>query len=629
MTAAALSPLPPAVRALTSPLAALLALSLATPAIAATSSPADDARVIITEGVKAPDYLARAMAYEALALDRKVANARQLLKDGEEDPQWTVKAGVARAYMRLRDSSWQRVVGDAIGRATLDPREVLPVLDTLADKDAIAFLLQRLSDKELDRHDRIADALVAQAHPRLGAFLVAAIGHKEPLVQGVGKRAIASLNAVLHGDHLATVAAKSGGNPVVIDLLCTIAAAAPAGVDVRFLSMLKPPKGDTALAERVILARARHGDRAVGKQLLAIAATRPGDAKLEGVEIYKGIASKDDSEAIRGLLDESSSPRLKLSIYEVLANLGDRSVVKQAEEMASGTDSELRPVGVYYLGRIGGTGRIGEMHTYLKDGIPEVRIAAARVLAWIASKVSAAPLRDALDAETREDIRVEYIKALASIKDDEAFKVLVFYTRERDDLVRQRVVRALAESGSKTARNGLQTALQDRSKEVRVEAVRGFILSDPANAVQVFQRSLAWLPPGTLIAMTREFGEAFESYLELALFAKSIELREEALEALRLLPKKQPDLLRKVLATADDDQLRIRVLRRLFSVEGQKVATEVKAAALSTSTRVCIEGVRMLAQLRGDKEAKELILRSMAAADQRIRIAAALTFLGG
>ncbi len=598
-------------------------------AAAPKSTAAADARTILTEGIKAPDFVARGMAYEALALDKKIGDIKTMLKDGEEDPQWVVRAGIARAYMRLKDPSWKRVVGDAISRATLDPREVLPVLDTLADKDAIAFLLERLADKELDRQDAIVDALVVQAHPRLGAFIVAAIGSKDELVHKAGTRALASLNPVLHGAHLQLIAAKAGKVGEVIGLICDIADKAPTGVDLSYLALLKPGKGEEALADRVTMARARQKDRAVGKAVLAIAARREGDARIEIVEIYAGIASKDDSEAIKALIDEASSPRLKLAVYQVLADLGDRSVVKQAEEMAGGTDTELRPIGVYYLGRIGGAGRIGEMHTYLRDGIPEVRIAAARVLSWIASKISVGPLREALDNESRADIRIEYLKALTSIKDPAAVQALVFYTRETDDDVRRRVVRSLAESGDKAARNGLQTALSDRSKEVRIEAVRGFILSDPANAVQVFQRSLGWLPRGTLIAMTREFGDAFDSYLELALFSKSIEMREEALEALALLPKKQGELLRKVLASADEDELRIRVLLRLFALEGNKVATEVKSAALATSTRVRIEGIRLCGKLKGDKEAKEIIERSMSEADQRVRIAAALTWLGG
>lgn len=590
---------------------------------------AADAQTIVKEGLKAPDFVARGMAYEALAYTRGVSDAATQLKDGEEDPQWTVRAGIARAYMQMRNVAWKRVVGDAIARATLDPREVLPVLDVLPDKDAIAFLLERLADKEMDRQDSVADALVTLNHDRLGALVVTALGSRDELVRKVAARILDQLEPVLHGRHLTLIAQQAGKRADAVAALCAVAEKAPLGLDVSFLGRLAPPKTEQALADRVVLARARHGDRSVGKLLLQIGARRASDERVEIVELYKGIADRGDSEALRGLLDEAASARLKLAVFAVLADMGDRSVVKQAEEMANGTDTELRPIGVYYLGRIGGPGRIGEMHTYLGDGIPEVRIAAARVLAWIASPISVAPLRDALNNETRADIRIEYLKALTSIKDPAAVQALVFFTQERDDEMRRRVVRALAESGDKAARNGLQTALQDRSKDVRLEAVRGFILTDPANAVQVWKRSLGWLPAGTLLRFTREFGDAFESYLELALFSGSIALREEALDALSLLPKRQVELLRKVLNSAEDDELRIRILTRLHRLEGGKAAVEVKTMALSNSTRSKIAAIRLLKTLKGDKEAAELLVASMSNADQRVRVAAALTWLGG
>ncbi|MCB9740531.1 MAG: HEAT repeat domain-containing protein [Deltaproteobacteria bacterium] len=596
---------------------------------AAELKPKDDALHILREGMKSPDFHARGMAYEGIAFDKKNKELKTILKDGEEDPQWVVRAGVARAYMRLRDNSWKRVVAEALGRATLDPREVLPALDTLKDKEAVAFLVDTLADKEFERQDAVADAMVIRGHARLGDFIVAALGSKSPLVKSAGLRALKQLSSILHGRHVTTVANKLGKNAEVIAIVCEIAEGAPKGADVSFLAKLKPGKGDQALADRVVLARAQHGDRAVGKDVLAIAARREGDERIAAVEIYKSILSKDHAGAVKALLEGEPSPRLKLAVYEVLANMGDRSMVKQAEEMASGTDVELRPVGVYYLGRIGGAGRISEMHRYLKDGIPEVRIAAARVIAWIASPISVSPLRNALDDERRPEIRVEFLRALTSIKDKAAYEALVFYSREKDDEIRRRVVRALGESGDKSARTGLQNALRDRSKEVRVEAVRGFILSDPANAVSVFERSLGWLPRGTLIAMTREFGDAFDSYLELALFSKRIEMREEALEALSLLPKKQAALLRKVLASTDEDDLRVRVMKRLFDLEGKGVATDVKALALSSSTRVRIEAIRLLGSLKGDKEATQMLERFLSEADQRVRIAAALTYLGG
>jgi HEAT repeat protein len=75
--------------------------------------------------------------------------------------------------------------------------------------------------------------------------------------------------------------------------------------------------------------------------------------------------------------------------------------------------------------------------------------------------------------------------------------------------------------------------------------------------------------------------------------------------------------------------LRVRVLSQLFLLEGKKVATEIKTAALGQQVRARVAAIRMLGKLKGDKEAAELLLRFLDEADERVRIAASLTFLGG
>jgi HEAT repeat protein len=289
---------------------------------------------------------------------------------------------------------------------------------------------------------------------------------------------------------------------------------------------------------------------------------------------------------------------------------------------------------VFYLGWVGGAGRLGEMHDYLRDGIPSVRIAAARVVGYIASPVSVVPLRDRLDKERDDGVRIELIKALASIKHRDAYEGLMFYTREKNTELRQIVVRALAESGESLARPGLQNALNDSDVHIRTEAVRGFLLSDIAEAVKVWRRSLQWLPRGALLDLTRELGKTMEGFIEIGLFETrndeaGVALREEAFIALQLLPQAQGPMLRKVEQITEDDDLRIRVLTRLFELEGSKVAVEIKTLAMSQSPRARIAGLRLLGKLKGDKEARDILEKALDEPDERIRIAAALTYLGG
>lgn len=588
-----------------------------------------EAFATLEAGLKSANFHTRSMAYLGMSFNRRNKGLKKLLKDGTQDPQWVVRAGVAQAYMNIKDKSWKQLVADGLIRPTLDPREVLPVLDRLKDKKAVSALISVIADKEHERQNQIVDGVLARNHGRLGLFAITAIKSKDPLVKAAGYRLLKQLTPVIHGQHLKLIASKLGKNENVSKVLLDIANKAKVSADWSYLKSIKPGKKNAALKRRVAMARARYGDRAVGKTVLGIASSTTGDAQIQALEAYKKIASKSDVGALKKLLEGEPSKRLIFNVYELLARVGDRSMRGKAKILADGTNVDLRPTGVYYLGRVGGAGQLGAMHKYLKDALPEVRLASARVLAWLASPVSVQPIRETLDYEKNKEIRRALIFALASIKHKSAVQALMFYTRERDPEMRRRVVRALAESGEREARQGLQTALRDRSKDVRVEAVRGFLMSDKANSVRVWKRALGWLPRGTLIAFTAEFQASFESFLELALFSKRIQMREEALKALALLPKQQPKLLRKVLQSTDDDDLRVRVLNRLVKLEGKKAATEVKSLALSSSARVRVAAIRHMGLLRKDKEARGLLERFLNEPNQAVRIAAALTYVGG
>jgi len=589
--------------------------------------PKDDAIHILKSGLKSADFVARGMAYEGMAFNKRDKTTKQTLKDGTDDPQWVVRAGIARAYIRMRDKAWQKVVHDALIRPTIKPREVLPVLEHVKPKQAVAAVIDILGDKEHERQDAIADGVLRVNPSYLAALVIACVKSKDELVSGAGLRILKQFDVHLHHKHLAPIAKKAGKNPEVVKAMVALSDRAQEGDGTEFLKYLKPK--DAALKDKVVLARARHGDKSVGKAVLKIAAGLQGRARVEALHMYRPIATKAHAKQVAALLGEAPDGALALAVYEILARLGDRTMAPQAKQLAMGTKVDLRPAGVYYLGRIGGAGRLREMHTYLSDGISDVRIAAARVIAFIASPVSVGPLREGLDHEKNAQVRIEFLKALTAIKHKTAVQTLMFYTRERDNELRRLVVRALADSGEKTARGGLQTALRDKSPAVRFEAVRGFILSDPANAVKVFKRSLNWLPEGSILKLTREFGDPMQSYIELALATRRYEIRDEALDALNQLPKFQAPLLTKVLNSSDDADLRIRVLKALFELQGKKAATQVKSLALSSSTNLRVVAIRLLGKLGRDKEAKELLLRFMQEPNQRVRIAAALTLLGG
>ena len=595
----------------------------------AKPDPVADAHSTLLAGIRSADFRARGMAYTGIAYNRKNKDAKQMLKDGIEDPQWVVRAGIALGYMHLRDRAWRQVVIDALILPTLQPLVVLPALDQASPKDAISVLVEAISDKESERQAPIVDAIVARNSARAGLYVSSFIGHKSALVHEAGIRALKQMTVSLHGPHLASVAKKHGKRTDVITILVGTAERTAKKLDVSFLKLLRAGKKEAVLANRIVLARAQHGDRKVSRDVLKICDNAEGDALIKALKVYRGVADKAHADTIKSLLGEDRDGRLTLAIYEILAEMGDRSMLRAADALAKSTTVFLRPTGVYYLGRVGGAGRLGEMHQYLADALPDVRIAAARVLSYIASHISVGPITDGLNNEKNTRVKVELIKALAAIKHKTAYEALRFYTRERDPEVRGLVVRALAESGDVTSRQGLQIAIRDRSPEVRFEAVRGFLLSDPANGPSHFKRALAWLQPGAILSMTREFGATFESYLQFALFSQRMEIREEAMDALDLLPEQRVGLLKRVLRECNEDELKVRLLRRLFELEGSKMAQEIKQYAASGNMPTRVAAIRLLGKLKRDKEARELLIGTLKEPNPRIRIAAALTLVGG
>ncbi len=622
----------------------LLALALAlpltyTPRIAAAAPPAapvlkarDQALYIVKAGLKSADFQARGMAYRGIAFDKTDKDLKKKLEDGTTDPQWTVRMGVAAAYYAIKDPAWKKVVFDALTMPVLSAMETLPVLDEVAEKDAIDVLLMVLADKEHEAHDKIFSALVSLNRPYLPGLCVAALAHKEALVSGAAQRAIKKLDPVLQLKVLEAIAKAQGGNDAVIKLLVDLGTASDERVGVTYLMNVKPKDG--ALLDSILLVRALHGDRSVGKALAAAAVRSQGAAQLQLLQALRLVAGKEEAAQLKAILQQGPSAEVLFQVYEILARAGDRSMQKEAEALAESTDVDVRATGVFYLGWVGGAGRIGEMHKYLVDGIPGVRIAAARVLGHISSYISVGPLKEAMEAERDEKVRMELIKALAGIKHKEAYQALTFFTRERDGEVRRIVVRALAESGDASVRAGLQNALNDNDVRIRSEAVRGFILSDVAKAADVWKRSLRWLPRGVVLELTRELNKTMEGFLEIALQDNgkddnSIQVREETLLALHLLPDAEQRILYKLLEQSDDEDLRVRILKRLFELDKAKVTVSIKSTAMQAPPRARIAAIRMLGKLKGDKEATELLAKFLEEPDERVRIAAALTVLGG
>ena len=617
----------------------LLALSVSAIAVQALAAPAkvllkpkDQAISTLHKALKSADFAARGMAYRGAAFDKTNKDLQKQLEDGMLDPQWVVRRGVAEAMYATKNPKWAQIIKEALGLAVLSPYDVLPALDDMADKDTVALLLSVLSDKENPLVDKIMTALINRNRPNLAALMVAALGSKDSLAQATASKGVSQLDPVLQPKVLDAVAKAQGGNDEIVKSLLSVAEKSDERVPVLYLQPAKPK--DPVLAARVLAVRALHGDRTVAKALLAACQKATGKDQVALLNAFRRVAAKDDAAGLKSILNGAPSPDLMFAVYEILARLGDRTMSKEAAKLAESTDTDVRATGVFYLGWVHGAGMLPDMHRYLDDGIPAVRLAAARVLGALASPVSIAPLKRALEVERDETVRLELTRSLAAIKATPAFEALMLFTQEKDVEFRRTVVRALADSDDVAVRPGLQNALNDNDPRIRAEAVRGFVKSDPAQSPKIWERALKWLPRGFMLELTNELNKTMAGFLEIALFKapndqNGLALREEALLGLHLLPEAEARVLHKVLQSSDDEDLRIRMLNALFVLEGQKIGTEVKSLALSSGPRTRVAAIRMLGKLKGDKEVPELLAKFLDDLDERVRVASALTLLGG
>mgnify|MGYP003344721881 CR=1 FL=1 len=315
------------------------------PAAAASKlTPKDVAQTVLRTALKSMDISARAMAYKSLALDKGNKDAAKILEDGMSDAQWIVRRGVAEAMYARGDKRWRQVVKDALTQPTLSPYDVLPVLDEFSQKDSFALLLEVLADKEHSQQETIWKGLVGRNRPDFGDFLKTALSSKDPLVQQLAVKAVPQMDAVLHGKALDTVAKAHGGNEEVAQGLAQVAAAADSQVATPWLAAVKSK--DPKLQNRVLILRAGHGDRTVGKLLLAAVGSAADADKIALLLTYRQVMDKSDIGTLRPMLN-GATPELTFQVYELLARLGDRELSKQAQELADSTDVDIRAAGVF------------------------------------------------------------------------------------------------------------------------------------------------------------------------------------------------------------------------------------------------------------------------------------------
>jgi HEAT repeat protein len=488
----------------------------------------------VTSAVRSGDFATRAAAVEALGRLPKTV-ALPLLTEALQDQQWQVRRAAIAGLLALRDRSWEPAIISAIGSERLDPRtEVLPVLEPLGTKQAIALIRTAMEQKDFPRPDRWVDALVRAGGELMTEGVQMGLTLKSVPAREAFVRALPDLPLPDAIPVYQKVLAKQP--PELQAKVLDRISRTPAVKDVGFIAGFVASK-DPKLAFEAAVALARRGDSR-GKAVLVAAAGGEDQAlRLEAIRAMEPIGTEELFPVLKPIVeDDNSSVDLLRAAYAVYARAGHPNLARHLETRLLDTELSKRAAAVRVIGRIKGRAALEDLHPLLRDGALEVRQEAAHALGDIGMPESIGPVRDALFNEPDLETRLALIGVLGRIRTPEVVPVLQQTVYDPEDLVRLATTESLAAVRHQAAVPLLELLLADRSPEVRRGALLALLDLGPKRQIEPFRRALSWLEPDSLTALVGTHGVEMLPHVELALASDRDELRAAAVDALATLP---------------------------------------------------------------------------------------------
>lgn len=517
---------------------AVLSLAFAASAAAATRLPPEmeqRASATLTSAVRSGDFSTRAAAVEALGRLPK-ATALPLLTEALQDQQWQVRRAAISGLVQLRDRSWEAAVISAISSERLDPRtEVLPVLEPLGTKQALAVLSKAMEAKDFPRPERWVDALVRaggdlMVDGMLMGLELKAVGPRDAFARALPElplpAAIPLYEKVLPKQSAAVQSR-------VFDRI----ASSPQVKEIGFIAPFVDSKDKKVAFEAAVVLAKRGNPR--GKAVLVAAAAGTDEARrLEAIRAMEPIATEDMFPILKPIVeDDASSVELLRAAYAVYAHAGHPNLGRHLETRLLDTELSKRAAAVRVIGRIKGRAALADLHPLLHDGAVEVRREAAHALADIGMPESITPIREALFNEPDLDTRLALIAVLGRIRTPEVVPVLQQTIYDADDLIRTATVDALAQVRHQAAVPLLELLLADRAPDVRRGALLALLDLGPKRQLEPFRRALSWIEPASLLTLVATHGVEALPHVELALSSDRDDLRAAAVDALATLPE--------------------------------------------------------------------------------------------
>jgi HEAT repeat protein len=158
----------------------------------------------------------------------------------------------------------------------------------------------------------------------------------------------------------------------------------------------------------------------------------------------------------------------------LLGELGHAEADKRLVELMSHRESRVRQAVAVSLGRLATSRSLLALLQALHDGSPDVRLQAVHAIAAARNPRAVPWLIEALDDEQDSDVQAALVAALGAVPTEDGVARLVRAAEAGGMLVRKpaamrlRAIEALADANTPSARQALQSLLQDRDRDIRV-----------------------------------------------------------------------------------------------------------------------------------------------------------------
>jgi HEAT repeat protein len=578
-------------------------------------------------GAKSGDFATRAMALEGLGHGAK-KKALPIVKEGTEDPQWQVRRAAISALLTMKDSAWKTALITAMQSENLQAEsEVLPLMQPLGVKKAVALMQSALNDKGFPKPERYADALKAIG----GELMVASYKMGLKLKNKDAQAAFAS--------NLATLPIPDA-LPLYKAILSKQVASVQTAIldhvlksetkeDLSFLSKLLKSKDET-VAFRVAVALGLRGN-AAGKKLLIPAITGADrDKKVMALKAIRTIATRDVFPHLKAIVTNPKSDiELLTAAYAVYAEQRYDKLAKHLDKrIAESTELDQRAAAVRVIGRVKGSAALDTLHRLLGDGAAIVRAEAAKAIGDIGHRMSLDVVASALDRESQTASKVALIQTLGAIRDPKVAGRLQMYVFDDSADVRHAVVDALVAIRHADAAPILEQFLEnERDPSIRRTALLGLLQLGPKRYFKAFQRAVGWIGAEEVDVLVATHKAAMLDHLKVALSSDRAELRQVAFKALTHLSNGQRTTLYSELALKSTYRdLRVSAIDALVALQGKKAADVLTGLVDDRELEVRVTALEQLGALK-DKRITEKLYQLLNASEERVRVASAAALL--